>query len=35
MRNEFKFDSPEQLIQQMHKDRELSGVLQDEYKKIE
>jgi riboflavin kinase/FMN adenylyltransferase len=35
MRNEFKFDSPEQLIQQMHKDKELSSVLQDEYKKIE
>jgi len=34
MRNEFKFDSSEQLIQQMHKDKELSGVLQDEYKKI-
>ncbi len=33
MRNEFKFDSPEQLIQQMHKDKELSSVLQDEYKK--
>jgi riboflavin kinase/FMN adenylyltransferase len=32
MRNEFKFDSAEQLIQQMHKDKELSNVLQHEYK---
>ncbi len=32
MRNEFKFDTAEQLIQQMHKDKELSSVLQLEYK---
>ena len=32
MRDEFKFDSAEQLIQQMHKDKELSRVLQLEYK---
>ena len=32
MRNEFKFDSAEQLIQQMNKDKELSSVLQHEYK---
>ena len=31
MRSEFKFDSAEQLIQQMHKDRELSKNLQHEY----
>ncbi|MGD1045557.1 MAG: bifunctional riboflavin kinase/FAD synthetase [Bacteroidota bacterium] len=35
MRNEFKYDSAEQLIQQMHKDKELSRVLQHEYKNIE
>ena len=32
LRNEFKFDSAEQLIQQMHKDKELSTNLQHEYK---
>jgi riboflavin kinase/FMN adenylyltransferase len=32
MRNELKFDSAEELIQQMHKDKELSSVLQLEYK---
>ena len=32
MRNEFKFDSAEQLIQQMDKDKELSTMLQQEYK---
>jgi riboflavin kinase/FMN adenylyltransferase len=35
MRNELKFDSAEQLIQQMHKDKKLSSVLQYEYKNIE
>jgi riboflavin kinase/FMN adenylyltransferase len=35
MRNEFKFDSAEQLIQQMHKDKELSSILQHEFKNIE
>jgi riboflavin kinase / FMN adenylyltransferase len=35
MRNEFKFDSAEQLIQQMHKDKELSSVLQHEYRHID
>jgi len=34
MRSEFKFNSAEELIQQMHKDKELSSVLQLEYKKI-
>ena len=34
MRNEFKFDSAEQLIQQMNKDKELSSVLQNEYRHI-
>jgi riboflavin kinase/FMN adenylyltransferase len=33
MRDEFKFDSAEQLIQQMDKDKEMSRVLQLEYKK--
>jgi riboflavin kinase/FMN adenylyltransferase len=32
IRDELKFDSAEQLIQQMHKDKELSRVLQVEYK---
>jgi riboflavin kinase / FMN adenylyltransferase len=32
MRQEFKFDSTEQLIQQMHKDKELSNGLQQEFK---
>jgi riboflavin kinase/FMN adenylyltransferase len=32
MRNEIKFDSAEQLVQQMHKDKELSIILQHEYK---
>jgi len=31
LRSEFKYDSAEQLIQQMHKDRELSKNLQHEY----
>jgi riboflavin kinase/FMN adenylyltransferase len=31
LRSEFKYDSAEQLIQQMHKDRELSKHLQHEY----
>jgi riboflavin kinase/FMN adenylyltransferase len=35
MRNEFRFDSAEQLIQQMHKDKELSQALQHEYSKTE
>jgi riboflavin kinase/FMN adenylyltransferase len=35
MRDEFKFNSAEELIQQMHKDKELSSVLQHEYKNIE
>ena len=35
MRDELKFDSAEQLIQQMHKDKELSRVLQREYKNRE
>jgi riboflavin kinase/FMN adenylyltransferase len=34
MRNELKFNSAEELIQQMHKDKELSSVLQLEYKSI-
>jgi FAD synthase len=33
MRDEIKFDSAEQLIRQMHKDKELSNVLKLEYKK--
>ena len=32
MRDEYKFDSAEQLIKQMHKDKELSNILQHEYK---
>jgi len=35
MRDELKFDSAEQLIQQMHKDKEVSRVLQLEYKNRE
>jgi riboflavin kinase / FMN adenylyltransferase len=34
MRNEFKFDSAEELIQQMHKDKEWSRVLQLEFKNL-
>ncbi|MCX6121447.1 MAG: bifunctional riboflavin kinase/FAD synthetase [Ignavibacteriales bacterium] len=34
LRNELKFNSAEELIQQMHKDKELSSVLQLEYKSI-
>ncbi|RPI04069.1 MAG: bifunctional riboflavin kinase/FAD synthetase [Ignavibacteriae bacterium] len=32
LRDELKFNTPEELIQQMHKDREVSMMLQDEYK---
>lgn len=35
IRDEIKFDSAENLIQQMHKDEELSNILRDEYKSIE
>lgn len=34
IRDELKFDSAEDLVQQMHKDKELSSVLQLEYKNI-
>ena len=34
IRDEYKFDSAEKLIQQMHKDKELSITLQQEYKNI-
>ena len=35
LRDEYKFDSAEELIQQMHKDKEISVTLQQEYKNIE
>jgi riboflavin kinase / FMN adenylyltransferase len=34
MRNELKFDSAEELVQQMHKDKELCSVLLQEYRDI-